>query len=107
MKFSNPSKPLKVSTDAFQNRLGAVLLQLHTDVWMPVAYASCALTPAERRYAQIEEMLGIVFGCTRFQEYVYGKPIIAKTDHKPIIAISKNLCNMMPSSVTHAEIPAV
>ena len=98
LKFFDPCKLTKVSTDASQNRLGVILLQLHTDVWMPVAYASSALTPDERRYAQIEkETLGIVFGCTRFREIVYSRPVIAETDHKPIIAINKkNLRDMTP-----------
>lgn len=60
--------------------------------------ASRAMTQAERCYAQIEkETLGIVFGCTRFNEYIYGRTVIAETDHKPIVAINKkSLCDMTP-----------
>jgi len=77
LKFYDQDKPLKVSTDASKSGLGAVLLQQHDTEWYPVAYASRTMTSAERNYAQIEkETLGAVFGCERFHEYVYGRPVI-------------------------------
>ncbi len=55
----------------------------------PVAFASRALTPAEKNYAQIEkECLSIVFACQRFHHYLYGRELVtAETDHKPLISI--------------------
>ena len=42
------------------------------------------------RYAQIEkEMLAIVFGVERFEQYVYGRPVHVETDHKPLESIFK------------------
>ena len=68
LKYFDPSKPVKISVDASSKGMGAVLLQ---DV-QPVAYASNALTKSQQNYAQIEkEMLAIVFGCTRFHEYIF------------------------------------
>ncbi len=98
LRFFDPARMTKVSTDASKDGLGAVLLQLWDGAWLPVAYASRALTPAETRYAQIEkETLGIVFGCERFHEYVYGRPTVVETDHKPLIAIAKKkLCDLTP-----------
>ena len=47
--------------------MGAVLLQDE----QPIAYASKAHTKNQQNYAQIKkEMLAIVFGCTRFHEYI-------------------------------------
>ncbi|KAI5103529.1 methionine synthase [Silurus meridionalis] len=90
-------KPLKVSTDASQAGLGAVLLQRHDMEWYPVAYASRTMTSAERNYAQIEkETLGVVFGWERFHEYVYGRSVILETDHKPLIATSKKSLGEVP-----------
>ena len=65
----------------------------------PVAYASKALTRSQVNYAQIkEEMLAIVFGCTRFHDYVYGlKEIHVETDHKPLEAILKKLIHQAPA----------
>ncbi len=41
-------------------------------------------------YAQIEkELLAIVFGVERFEQYVDGRPVKIETDHKPLESIFK------------------
>lgn len=37
-----------------------------------------------------------MFGCERFHEYAYGRPVILETDHKPFIAISKKPLGVPP-----------
>ncbi|CAC5407755.1 unnamed protein product [Mytilus coruscus] len=70
LSFYDVSKPVTVSCDASQCGLGAMLIQDNK----PVAYASRSLTDAERRYANIErELLGVLFGLERFNDYTYGK----------------------------------
>ena len=89
--------PTKLSVDASFKGLGAVLLQ----DGHPVAYASKALTDSQQNYAQIEkEILAVVFGCTRFHEYIYGMPTVeVETDHKPLEAILKRpLHQALPGS---------
>ena len=55
----------------------------------PIAFASCALTEPETRYAQIEkEMLAVVFALQIFDQYVYGRPVTIQSDHKLLAAIS-------------------
>ena len=78
--------------------LGAVLLQEHDGNWLPVAFISRAMTSAEKNYAQIEkELLGLVFACEKFHEYVYGATVIGETDHKPLVSLhKKNLCDLTP-----------
>ena len=84
LQYYNAKKPVKLSVDASSTGLGAVLLQDDK----PVAYASRALTETQQRYAQIEkETLAILYGCTKFHEFVYGKDIQIETDHKPLQAI--------------------
>ncbi|KAL1264137.1 hypothetical protein QQF64_004492 [Cirrhinus molitorella] len=95
LTFFDPSRKIKISTDASKDGLGAVL----GENWRPVAYASRTMTSAECRYAQIEkECLGLVYGVEKFHSYVYGLPtFVAETDHKPLIAIiKKNLNEMSP-----------
>ena len=51
----------------------------------PVAYASKALTPTQQKYAQIEkETLAIVFGTTKFHQFLFGKEVLVTSDHKPL-----------------------
>lgn len=44
-----------VSADASSNGIGGVLLQVHGEIWRPVAYCSRRLSDAETRYTQIEK----------------------------------------------------
>lgn len=42
----------------------------------PIAYGSRSLNHAEERYAQAEkDPLAVVFGCERFNHYIYNKPV--------------------------------
>ncbi len=105
LAYYDPNKPATLSVDASQSGLGATLLQNK----QPVAYASCALTSCEERYAQIEkEALAIAYGCDRFRQFIYGQEILVETDHKPLEAIcSKNLSKAPPRLQTVAEITEV
>ena len=89
LKFYDVTQAVTVESDASLSGLGATLLQ----GGQPVAFASRALTSAERRYAQIEkELLSVVFACEMFDTYMYlyGRDIVhVKTDHQPLEAICK------------------
>jgi len=60
-----------------------------------VSFASRALTQIETRYAQIEELLAIVFACKKFDKYIFGCDVVhVETDHKPLEEIfKKTLCD--------------
>ena len=81
--------------DASKSGLGATLMQNG----QPVAYASRALTPTEVQYAQIEkELLAMVFACTRFDSYIYGREQVnVETDHKPLESIALKPLNSAPT----------
>lgn len=51
LKFYDPDKAVRISSDASSTGLGAVLLQMHDQAWQPVAYASRAMTEAETKKA--------------------------------------------------------
>ena len=95
LKYFDPTKPVKVSVDASSKGMGAVLMQEDH----PVAYASKALNNTQQNYAQIEkEMLAIVFGCTRFHQYIFGMPQVeVETDHKPLETILKKPLHQAPA----------
>nr|XP_054602637.1 uncharacterized protein K02A2.6-like [Nothobranchius furzeri] len=97
LKFYDPERSTRISADASQHGLGAVLLQQHEEQWLPVAYAFRALTSAETRYAQIEkELLASMYACERFHQYVYGQTSEVETDHKPLVSIMSKPLNDCP-----------
>ncbi|KAJ6436919.1 hypothetical protein O9K51_10455 [Purpureocillium lavendulum] len=51
LKHFDPSRPIRVETDASQFAIGAIISQLHDDRWHPVAFLSRKLQDAETRYA--------------------------------------------------------
>ncbi len=54
------------------------------------AFASRALTPAERNYAVTHlDILAVVWALQNFRDIVFGYPIIVYTDHSPITEIFK------------------
>ena len=84
LAFYDVRKSATIQADASQSGLGCGLMQQGR----PVAFASRALTDAERNYSQIEkEMLAICFACTKFHQYIYGKCIDVQTDHRPLESI--------------------
>lgn len=49
-------------------------------------------------YAQIEkELLAVVFACTKFKDYVYGKPTVTETDHQSLVIILKKPIHTAPA----------
>ena len=94
LSYYNPGKPVRLQVDSSSKGLGVCCMQ----DGKPIAYASKTLTPTEVAYAQIEkEMLAILFGCTRFKHYIYGRRTVVESDCKPIEAIMKKpLCSAPP-----------
>lgn len=86
LKYFDSKLETTLQCDASSTGLGATLLQQG----QPIAYASRALTPAEQQYAQIEkELLAVVFGMERFNQYTYGRKVLVESDHKPLEIIHK------------------
>ena len=91
LRLPDVSQPFILQTDASNTGLGAVLLQEDSiGEKHPVAFASRKLQPRETRYSTIErECLAIIWGITKFQEYLYGAEFILETDHQPLQYLRK------------------
>ena len=81
LRFYDVTKEITLQVDASYGGLGATILQDEG----PVAYASKAMT------------LAIVFGCSRFHQYVYGKKIRVETEHKPLEVILNKPLSQAPT----------
>lgn len=93
LQYYDIDKEVTIQCDASESGLGATLLQ----EGRPITFASRALTSTERNYAQIEkELLGIVFACERFNEYIYARDVTVHTDHKPLITLQKKPIGQVP-----------
>jgi hypothetical protein len=90
-----PNLETVLSADVSSFGVGAVLLQTQrTGELQPVAYISRAMTPTERRYAQIEKVvLAFMWACERLSDYLLGMQFHVQTDHKPLVPLfsSKHL----------------
>ncbi|UYV74269.1 K02A2.6-like, partial [Cordylochernes scorpioides] len=80
--------PLCLATDASQIGVGAVLSHIIEGQERPIMFASRTLSGAEQNYSQIEkEALAIIYGVTKFHQFIYGRKFILITDHKPLVTI--------------------
>ena len=86
LAYFDVKKEVTVTCDASKGGLGGACLQ----EGKPISYTSRALTGPETNYAQIEkELLAVVFACTKFRDFIYGKKVTIETDHQPLVTIAK------------------
>jgi len=83
------TQTLVLATDASSYGIGAVLSQQDAKgLETPLAYGSKVLTSAQKQYSQIErEALSIIYGVTKFRQFLYGRNFILLTDHEPLVSI--------------------
>jgi hypothetical protein len=89
LSYFDVNQETEIFVDASPVGLGGILVQRDKDNKIKiVAYGSRSLTETEQRYSQLErEALGVVWACEHFHIYIYGKPVIVHTDHKPLLGI--------------------
>ena len=84
MLHYDPEASVKVVSDASAFRIGGYLKQPAGIV----GRFSRQLSEAEKRYSTTErELLGIVIMVKKFDRYLYGRPFVIITDHKPLLGI--------------------
>ena len=78
-----------LQTEASDNGIGAVLLQIHDGQSFPVMFASKKLTGAQKSYATVEkECLAIVWAIDKCNAYQYERKLYLQTDHQPLAFLS-------------------
>ena len=85
----DPNRKLVLACDASHYGLSAILSHVYdNDREKPIAFASKIIPEKERHCAIIDkEAAAIVFGFKKFYNYIFGRKIILKTDHKPLTYI--------------------
>lgn len=91
MKIPTMEDTFKVSTDACDVAVGAVLQQWSVEdkAWRPVAYESAKLSPAQKKYCTREkEFLGIIHALKKWRHYLLGTNFLIETDHQSLTYFS-------------------
>lgn len=79
------SLPFVLQTDASSVGLGAVLTQNVGNTEQIIAFASCSLSDAEKRYSVTEqECLAVVWAIQKFRPYLEGYKFTVITDHSSL-----------------------
>eukprot|EP00820_Chromera_velia_P029680 Cvel_12563.t1-p1 / transcript=Cvel_12563.t1 / gene=Cvel_12563 / organism=Chromera_velia_CCMP2878 / gene_product=Retrovirus-related Pol polyprotein from transposon, putative / transcript_product=Retrovirus-related Pol polyprotein from transposon, putative / location=Cvel_scaffold826:34113-36770(-) / protein_length=705 / sequence_SO=supercontig / SO=protein_coding / is_pseudo=false len=88
LAFPDMNRPFTVKPDACKVSVGGLLTQEVNGKEVVIAYASRALSAAERNYSPVErEALGLVYCCRQWCHYLIGGRTYAVTDHKPNLAM--------------------
>lgn len=65
---------------------------------MPVSTASRTIIHTEQHYAQIEkDLLTVVFACSKFKDFIFGKTFTVETDHQPLVTILNKPIHAAPA----------
>jgi len=68
----------------------------------PIAFSSCTLAAAEKKYSQIEkEGPAIVFGVKRFHQYLFGRQFTIVSPLKHLFAESQTTPDLASACLQH------
>ncbi|KPJ12974.1 Transposon Ty3-G Gag-Pol polyprotein [Papilio machaon] len=109
LRHYDPTLALILTCDASDTGLGAVLSNRDENgVVKPIAFASKKLNKVEQKYATIDkEALAVVFGITKFYNYIYGRYFELETDNAALVRIfgpTKSIPKMAAKRLQHYAI---
>ena len=85
LRYSDFQKTFKLTTNASEYAVGAILSQESDGVDMPEAYFSKVMNACEKRYAKAEkECFVVLYAVVNFHPYLYSREFILACDYEPI-----------------------
>ena len=95
-KLKIPDLQTSLHVDASDKAIGAVLQQLHDDIWKPIAFFSRKLDATQQRYSTFDrELLAAYKAVNHFHYLVEGRAFTLWSDHKPLIAAFHSKCDQL------------
>ncbi len=90
LRLPNNRFPFKLQTDASDEGIGAVLLQVYPEGDRPVAYLSKKFTQAQRKWSPIEqECYAFICALDKWHNHLSGTKFTWETDHKALTELNK------------------
>jgi hypothetical protein len=90
LRLPNNRLPIKLQTDASDEGIGAVILQICPDGDRPMAYLSKKFTPAQRKWSPMEqECYAFICALDKWHNYLSGTKFTWETDHKALTQLNQ------------------
>lgn len=87
----HPSKELKLECDTSLYGVGAVPFHTMGNVHRPIGFRYRTLTKTGRNYWELErEALALMFGVTKFRDFLLGREFTLVTDHQPLVGLLRS-----------------
>lgn len=109
LKHYDPTLPLILTCDASFSGVSAILSNREANnIVKPIAFASKKLSDRELRYCTLDkEAFAIIFGVTKFYNYIYGRLFELETDNAALVRIfgpNKGIPRMAAKRLQHYAI---
>jgi hypothetical protein len=90
LRLPNNQRPMKLQTDASDEGIGAVILQICPDGDRPIAYLSKKFTLAQRKWSPMEqECYAFICALDKWHNYLSGTKFTWETDHKALTQLNQ------------------
>ncbi|CAF4243519.1 unnamed protein product [Adineta steineri] len=90
LRLPNNRFPFKVQTDASDEGIGAVLLQIYPEGDRPIANLSKKFTQAQRKWSPMEqECYAFICALDKWHNYLSGIKFKWETDHKALTQLNQ------------------
>jgi hypothetical protein len=94
LRLLNNRFPFKVQTDASDEGIGAVLVQIYPEGDRPIAYLSKKFTPVQSEWSPMDqECYAFICSLDKWHNYLNGIKFTCETDHKALTQLNQKAQN--------------